>query len=284
MNTEITPEIKDVFSKLFNYNRMPHAVIIEGGSDLLREQAALYLSSWAVCSSNGNDRPCGVCKNCTKALLKSHSDIFYAQSTGKTGIINIETMRKIIMDSNIVANEANTRVFVLLDADKRMKEDVQNAFLKILEEPPQSILFVITCENSKSLLQTIRSRAQIFTLKTDEIVTQECDDLAKDIINGILSVSEIPLLFSTAQLTNRSTAKEVLAVISEYLRKALLASSGAACTDETAQKLAKKLTKLRLIGLIDITSQAIIKADRNINMTVLSTWLCTQYRRISWQR
>ena len=39
-----------------------------------------------------------------------------------------------------------------------MNEQAQNAFLKVLEEPPQYAVFVILCENYESLLQTVRSR------------------------------------------------------------------------------------------------------------------------------
>ena len=47
-----------------------------------------------------------------------------------------------------------------------MTEQAQNALLKILEEPPASALFLLTCENRGQLLETIRSR--VVTLASPE--------------------------------------------------------------------------------------------------------------------
>ncbi|MBQ8860350.1 MAG: hypothetical protein IJ015_03310 [Ruminococcus sp.] len=273
---------KELFSNILSSNRMPHAVLIEGGSKEERQNAVDFLSKSAVCS--GTTPPCGVCKNCVKAQKNSHPDIYTPKLSGKTNIISVEAVRELIKDSSIIPNDADTKVFILYDTDKCMPEISQNAFLKVLEEPPQKTLFILTAENSKKMLSTILSRVQVFSLKNEDDTNEEIDELARDIINGIVSLSEDKLLFATAKLNNRVIFKDVIKRVSEYLRQGLSISVGNKNSSKEAQAIAKKLTKSRIISLIELSSKAIIRADRNVNMTLLSTWLCGEYRRISWQR
>lgn len=275
-------QIKELFSDSFSTGRMPHAVLVEGGNSELRRQAAQYLSHYAVCS--GDNRPCGVCKNCIKASSGGHSDIYTPKVSGKTNIISVEAIRDLIKDASIIPNEADTKVFILYDVDRSMAEISQNAFLKILEEPPQSTLFILTAESSKRMLSTILSRVQVFSLKNEADTNEETQKLAQDIINGILDLSEAKLMYATAKLSSKPVFKQVLSVVSEYLRQSLSHAVGAGIDSDIALAISKKLTKSRIIALIELTSRAIIRADRNVNMTLLCTWLCGEYRRISWQR
>ncbi len=281
MNTQ-NDIVTNLFAELASTNRIPHAVLIEGGTPKLRNDAVHYLSQYAVCSNQ--NRPCGECKNCIKAVNLNHSDIYIPKLSGKTNIISIDSIRDLIKDASIIPNEADTKVFILEDADTRMSEVVQNAFLKILEEPPLRSLFILTCDNAKSMLNTILSRVQVFSIKKEQNQNEETISLAQEIIDGICNVSELKLLYATTKLKDRTTFKEVLTLVMEYLRLGLNKSVGVNTDNTYACAIAKKLTKSRIIGLIELTSKAILKADRNVNMTLLSTWLCGEYRRISWQR
>ncbi len=275
-------EVKDIFSDLLKNHRMPHAVLIEGKSREKRNLSAKFLSMYAVC--NCQPRPCGICKNCLNAKNGGHSDIATPSLSGKTNIISVDAVRELIKNASIIPNEADTKVFTLYDVDRCMPEISQNAFLKILEEPPQSTLFILTAESSKKLLSTILSRVQIFTLKNESEQDDTTDALAVEIIKGILSSSEKSLLLSIAKLTDRAVFKDTLNRVSEYLRQGLSYSVGIKNDSEIPKAIAKKLTKQRIIGLIELTSKATIRADRNVNMALLTTWLCGEYRRISWQR
>ncbi len=275
-------QIVEMFSLAFSSGRMPHAVLIEGGNRELRQQATQYLSMYAVCS--GESRPCGECKNCQKAKANAHPDIYTPKLTGKTNIISVDAIRELIKDASIICNESDTKVFILPDVDKSMAEISQNAFLKILEEPPQSTLFILTADSSKSMLSTILSRVQVFSLKNEDSADEQTRELAQDIIKGILDLSEAKLLYATAKLSTRQLYKDVLSVVSEYLRQGLSNAVGTQTDSDIAAAISKKLTKSRIIALIEVTSKAIIRADRNVNMTLLCTWLCGEYRRISWQR
>lgn len=64
----------------------------------------------------------------------------------------------------MLPNEAAYRVLILAEA-QTMTPQAQNALLKILEEPPAHVIFILTCENRSQLLETVRSRCVCLTLQ-----------------------------------------------------------------------------------------------------------------------
>lgn len=277
--------IRSELSSMEKSRRMPHAVIISGGDDDSRRELCRLLAMWAVCTCEG-ERPCGECSGCIKAKSGNHIDIYYAKGSGKTDVISVEEIRNITRDTAIIPNEAPRKVYVLYDADKRMGAEALNAFLKTLEEPPQDILFLLSAGNPKSLPETILSRCTVLTLDSVQDISEETKEMAAEILRGIIDLSEMNLLKATSVLSTRQTALEVLPVVRAILSDALSVSvcAEALYDRETAEALRLRLTKSKLIRLIDATSDAINKVNRNVNLTLLSTWICGEYRRISWQK
>ena len=260
--------------------RIPHAVIVTGGNESTRKDMCSFLSMWAVCKEH--NKPCGTCSGCLKAKGNNHIDIYFAKGSGKTNGIAVEEIRNITRDTAIIPNDADRKVYILENADKRMGAESLNAFLKTLEEPSQDILFLLSVSNLKALPQTVLSRCTVFTLESEYSVSEETKENAIGILQGILDINELSLLKATWVLNSRKNALEILPVVRAYLCDALSLSVNAQSLskEEISAKLQKKLTKSKLIGLMDATSDAISKTDRNVNMALLSTWLCGEYRRI----
>lgn len=77
----------------------------------------------------------------------------------KNNTITINQIREIISSSHTHHKKDN--FYVIKNADK-MNEQAQNAFLKLLEEPPENYHFVMQTKNAYSLLETVLSRADIY--------------------------------------------------------------------------------------------------------------------------
>ena len=272
-------------SSLEACRRMPHAVIINGKSKKDREDAALLISMWAVCGAQGQ-RPCGKCKACLNAGNKTHEDVYFAKPSGKSGIYSADEIRFIIRDCYTKPNSAPNKAYIIYDADKSMPVISQNIFLKTLEEPPQNTLFILTAENSDALLSTILSRSMVLTLSKEVDIDPQSFDLAAEIARGIIDPSSYRLLLALRCLSDRQSVKEVLGALSALLRDGLACSVGAApiVDAQLAASLSKRLTRSRLIGLIELTEEAILKNNQNVNLNLLAVWLCGEYRRISWQK
>jgi DNA polymerase-3 subunit delta' len=77
--------------------------------------------------------------------------------------IGIEDVRNIIMETNKKPFEGDKKVIIIHEMDK-MTEAAQNTLLKTIEEPPQGVYILILCENIESILDTIKSRCEIYKL------------------------------------------------------------------------------------------------------------------------
>lgn len=147
-------------------NRLPHAIIVEGDEGLGKHTLARFISFAAVCESE--DAPCGVCKGCHLADLYNHPDITVISAEDGKKNIAVSQIRKLKEETVIKPHMAKKRVFII-DGANTMNENSQNALLKVLEEPPGDIVFILITESKSALLDTIISRCVTLTLNAPEI-------------------------------------------------------------------------------------------------------------------
>ncbi|MER2147536.1 MAG: hypothetical protein ABS987_00120 [Ruminococcus sp.] len=264
--------------------RLPHALIIESEQEDKAAQLALFLSMAAVCDNA--ERPCGVCKNCLNAQKKNHPDVQYLQLEPKKKQYTVDQMRALIADAYILPNEANAKVYVLEQCDDRFSTLAQNTFLKLSEEPPQNVFFILLCKSARRLLTTILSRFTVIRLKGSASFDDDALAAAKSIAEGIVDTREYPLLKALLCLQNKEQAGDILAAVKQSLRDALvILSGGDAIGDrETAQKLASRLTRKKLLQMMELCDAMLGKIKQNGNINLLITWMCGEFRRITWQR
>lgn len=146
-------------------NRLPHAILIEGDPGTGRHRLAEYIAMSAVCTEQ--DSPCGNCHPCKLAASKNHPDITVtAPEEGKKNIAvsQIRTLR----DETFVKPHMSARRVFIIDFADTLNDQSQNALLKVLEEPPGAIVFILIAETKASLLDTIISRCVVLTLNTPE--------------------------------------------------------------------------------------------------------------------
>ena len=145
--------------------RIPHAILIEGDFGTGKHTLAAFIARAAVC--DGGDKPCGTCNGCHLATVGSHPDITYILPEEGKKNITVDRIRTLRADAFVKPHTASHRVFII-DGAERMNPQAQNALLKVLEEPPSGVIFILITESRTALLETIVSRCTPLTLIVPE--------------------------------------------------------------------------------------------------------------------
>lgn len=157
--------IKQAVMSFVSEKRIPHAIIIEGDIGTGRHTLAGFIASTAVCPEAG--APCGKCKSCLLYASKNHPDISVtAPEDGKKGI-SVSQIRALRGEAFVKPHMSAVRAFIIDSADT-LNEQSQNALLKILEEPPETVMFILITESKSALLETIISRCVVLSLNPPE--------------------------------------------------------------------------------------------------------------------
>lgn len=146
---------KSTLDSMVKSGRFPHAFLLCGENGVGKKTFAHIMAKALLCE--GENKPCNSCDCCKKIDLRSHPDVEVITKKEKDSEFKIDYVREIISRAYISPNEASRRVFILAQADK-MNISAQNALLKIIEEPPETAVFILTAQNREKLLPTILSR------------------------------------------------------------------------------------------------------------------------------
>ena len=164
-----------------------HAYLISSSARVDAVRAAKMLAGAAVCLA-GHDVPCGVCRGCRKAASGSHPDIIpVVRQTDRNGNLRreltVDQIRELAADAQVLPNEAERKVYIIEEAEL-MNLNAQNAALKLLEEPPATVIFVLCAVNPNQLLETVRSRCLTLSVAGGE---EAADEDSRKLADGFLT-------------------------------------------------------------------------------------------------
>lgn len=188
-----------------NRGRIPHAIMIEGESEGGKLELAFFIASAAVCDSDS--APCGNCKNCHLAKVGSHPDITRVSALEGKKFLSVAQIRELRADAFVKSHSASHRIFIIEDAH-RMNEQAQNALLKVLEEPPKNVVFILLVTSKTMLLDTIISRCVLLSLLESRHEDDANKELADNFIDLLLSGSEYEMLKLLTPLEKSRTDAE----------------------------------------------------------------------------
>jgi len=103
--------------------------------------------------------PCLHCDSCKAMIGGKHPDFIEMDAASHTGVDNV---RQIIEASTLLPLMGRKKIY-LIDEAHMLSKAAFNAFLKILEEPPESVFFILATTDEHKIIDTVRSRCfQLF--------------------------------------------------------------------------------------------------------------------------
>jgi DNA polymerase-3 subunit gamma/tau len=112
-----------------------------------------------------------------KALEASDADIHEVDAASNTGVDNIRQLRE---EAAMMPFESKRKVYII-DEVHMLSKGAFNAFLKLLEEPPSHVVFILATTELEKVPETIQSRCQVFTFKkpTQKVLSEMITRVAK---------------------------------------------------------------------------------------------------------
>jgi DNA polymerase III subunit delta' len=139
-------------------DEVSHAWLMVGPSGVGQREATRALAMALNCPDAGDGAGCGTCDTCRRITKGAHPAVDELEPEGAHHVVDTVREEWIRAATRTMA-EGRRRVLRIVAAD-RMNEAAQNAFLKILEEPPPSVVWVLDAQDEGPLLGTVRSRCR----------------------------------------------------------------------------------------------------------------------------
>jgi DNA polymerase-3 subunit delta' len=274
-------KLKNHIAELFASNRVPHAILLEGPTGSGKRVLARIIAAGLICS--GEDKPCGICQNCKKSLGSGHPDIEEVEGGQGPRTFPVDAVRRIRLNSYIAPNEAECKVYILINAHT-MSEQAQNALLKILEEPPAHSVFILTAEARSMLLPTVLSRLSTFTLNDVENHFSAATLILPDFINKLCASNEFDFMNISAKLEKDKElflgfCRLLVLVFRDSLGSIKGGQASLSGSPHEAKLLSSRVTARQAIQLIEASTKSIRLIESYANQTLVIAWTFSRY----WQ-
>lgn len=151
---------KAYFSSLIAEGKCAHAYIFEAPRAAGKKTFALSLAASLAAKGNAEDHE----KKCRRILEGVSPDVRILRREEGKKSIGVDAVRDFCASVYLTPSELDFKMYIFDEADL-ITPQAQNALLKIIEEPPSGVYMILLCENSLSLLSTVRSRAQKISLQ-----------------------------------------------------------------------------------------------------------------------
>lgn len=174
--------------------RVSHAYLFVGSRGTGKTTCAKIFSRAVNCLSPVSGDPCDICEICKEIQDESSLDIIEIDAASNNSVDNIRSMREEVM---FTPAKCKYRVYIV-DEVHMLSTGAFNAFLKVLEEPPKHVIFVLATTEIHKIPSTIISRCQRFNF------SRISEKHISERINFICHQEEIQIEQSAAELIAKS--------------------------------------------------------------------------------
>ena len=141
--------------------RAAHAYLFSGPRGTGKTSTAKVLAMGLNCAEGPTPEPDGTCESCRAIINNSSMDVLEMDAASNRGIDEIRDLRDKV---NLAPAQGRMKVYII-DEVHMLTTEAFNALLKMLEEPPEHVVFVLATTEKHKVLPTIISRCQSFDFR-----------------------------------------------------------------------------------------------------------------------
>ncbi len=141
--------------------RLSHAYLFTGSRGTGKTSCAKILAKAVNCLHPDNGNPCNCCEACRAIDSGSCMDVLEIDAASNNGVDNVRDLRD---DAIYTPSQVKMRVYII-DEVHMLSISAFNALLKIIEEPPEHLLFILATTELHKVPATILSRCQRFAFR-----------------------------------------------------------------------------------------------------------------------
>ncbi len=141
--------------------RLSHAYLFTGSRGTGKTSSAKILAKAVNCENPQNGNPCNCCASCRAIDSGACMDVLEIDAASNNGVDNVRDLRD---DAIYSPSQVKMRVYII-DEVHMLSISAFNALLKIIEEPPEHLLFILATTELHKVPATILSRCQRFSFR-----------------------------------------------------------------------------------------------------------------------
>lgn len=150
----------NLIGKALESNSLGHAVLLEGPGGSGKTTLGFIMARALNCAEEGPD-PCGICSSCRKIDNGVFPDLEILQPGGRW--IKLDELRRARQNLQLQNQEGRYRILFIKEAHCLTREAAAS-LLKIMEEPPAGMKFILTTSSPFRMSDTVVSRCSRFKL------------------------------------------------------------------------------------------------------------------------
>ena len=159
-------ETKTRVGRAVENKTIPHAFLIGGPSGSGKSILATEIAAAVNCerkNDTASPLPCRGCDSCRRIFEGNYPDVKILSKPKDRATLGVEAVKDFREDMFLSSTESEHKIYIIDDAES-MTTEAQNALLKVLEEPPKSVMIIMLAKECDRILTTIKSRAQYISM------------------------------------------------------------------------------------------------------------------------